>query len=143
MARAASGAALPSGQSVGRRILPTCSGDSPLLSVGLQHLNAPDGIAATNDRRNPALGGGVSHTHRALWEVSDELARLVGDAGDRATRRWIDNFFTVARSLHSNFYEDRAHADDLDGLMLGEEFSQRLYELFRPGGLPARTDTLQ
>ena len=71
-------------------------------------------LAATNDRANPALDDGVIHTCRALWvwEASHELARLVGDAGDMATRRWIDNFFTVVRSLHSSFYEDRAHADD-------------------------------
>ena len=70
------------------------------------------GRAAANDRANPALDGGVINTCRALWEASHELAWLVGDAGGMATRRWIDNFFTVARSLHSNFYGDRAHADD-------------------------------
>ena len=99
-------------------------------------------LAAAADRANPALDGGVIHTCRALWEASHELAWLVGDAGGMATRRRIDNFFTVARSLHSNFYGDRAHADDvLEGLMLCDELSQRLYELFWPGGLSAPAHT--
>ena len=52
---------------------------------------------------------------------------------DLETRDWIRNSFMVARSLHSNFYEDEAAAEDITaGLRLCEELSDRLYELFWP-----------
>ena len=52
-----------------------------------------------------------------------------------ATRHWINNSFRVARSMHSNFYENRDPEDDvLAGLILCEELSERLYQLFGPGG---------
>ena len=64
-----------------------------------------------------------------------ELARLVGDSGDMETRHWITNSFRVARSLRSNFHEDRdPEYDVLAGLMLCEELSRRLYQLFWPAG---------
>ena len=82
-----------------------------------------------------AQHGGIIHTHHAIWRVVHELARLVGDAGDAPTQDWIINSFRVARSLHSNFYEDRDHeVDVIAGLRLCEELSRRLYELFWPEG---------
>ena len=54
---------------------------------------------------------------------------------DEPTRRWIDNSFRVARSLHFNFYEDRDPEPDVrSGLRFCEELSQKLYELFGPAG---------
>ena len=88
--------------------------------------------------------GGIIHTHCAIWQVVSELARLVGDAGDTQTRDWIRGSFMAARGLHINFYEDEAPADDVStGLILCEELSARLYELFWPGGLPAPADPSQ
>ena len=91
--------------------------------------------------------GGIIHTHRALWEVVRELAQLsenAGNAGDAGTLHWIGNSFLVARGLHSNFYEDRANENEvIGGLMLCEELSDRLYQLFWPGGLPAPVDPPQ
>ena len=59
----------------------------------------------------------------------------MGDAGDLTTQDWIDNSFRVARSLHSNFYEDRdLEHEVIAGLRLCEELSRRLYELFWPAG---------
>ena len=70
--------------------------------------------------------------------VTTALSRLVGDAGDEATRHWINNSFRVARIMHSNFYENRDPEDDvLAGLILCEELSRRLYQLFwYEGALP-------
>ena len=104
-------------------------GDLPQAS------NKAWGLVAETVKAISAHHGRIIHSHRAIWEVSHALARLVGDAGDMETRRWLNNSFMVARSLHSNFYENRAHADDvLDGLILCEELSQKLYELFGPDG---------
>ena len=87
---------------------------------------------------------GIIHTYQALWRVVTVLARLVGDSGDMATRRWINVSFAVARSLHFNYDDDRDSKDEvLDVLTQCEELSQRLYELFWPGGLPAPTDSPQ
>ena len=93
------------------------------------------GLVAETVKAISAYHGGIIHTHRAIWIVTTALARLVGDVGDMATRHWINNSFAVARGLHSNFYENRAPEDDvLARLILCEEFSQRLYELFGPEG---------
>ena len=62
-----------------------------------------------------------------------ELAQLAGDSGDAPTQYWISNSFRFTRSLHSNFYKDRDTANEvLDGLILCEELSHRLYDLFWP-----------
>ena len=104
-------------------------GDLPQAS------NKAWGLVAETVKAISAYHGGIIHSHRAIWEVSHALARLAGDAGDMTTRCWLNNSFMVARSLHSNFYENRAHVDDvLDGLILCEELSERLYQLFGPGG---------
>ena len=64
--------------------------------------------------------------------AANALARLAGDAGDMATRRRINNSFVVARGRRSNCDVGRAPDDEiLAGLLLGEELSRRLYELFR------------
>ena len=61
------------------------------------------------------------------------MSSLVGESGDTATENWIRNSFGVARTLHSNFYEDEADTGDvIAGLQLCEELSERLYELFWP-----------
>ena len=116
-------------------------------SSAWQHLDEGDlpqasnkgwGLVAETVKAVSAHHGGIIHTHRGLWMVVHDLARLVGDAGDMATRRWINVSFAVARSLHFNYYDDRDSKDEvLDGLTQCEELSQRLYELFWPGGLPA------
>ena len=104
-------------------------GDLPQAS------NKAWGLVAETVKAISAYHGGIIHSHRAIWEVSHALARLAGDAGDMATRHWISNSFRVARSMHSNFYENRDPEDDvLAGLILCEELSERLYQLFGPGG---------
>ena len=103
-----------------------------------QASNKAWGLVAETVKAISAHYGGIIHSHRAVWQVVHELARLVGDAGDLETRRWITNSFRVARSLHSNFYENRdPEYDVLAGLMLCEELSERFYELFWPEGRAA------
>ena len=100
-----------------------------------QASNRAWGMVAETVKAISTYHGGIIHNHRAIWQVIHGLARLVGDAGDDQTRNWIINSFHVARGLHSNFYEDRYSEDDVRaGLILCEEFSERLYELFGPGG---------
>ena len=109
-----------------------------------EHLDAGDlpqasnkawGLVAETVKAVSAQHGGFIHSHGGIREVARELARLAEAGGDAATRHWINNSFQVARSLHANFYEDRAHEDVvLSGLMLCEELSERLYALFWPGG---------
>ena len=100
-----------------------------------QASNKAWGLVAETVKAISAHHGGIIHTHRAVWQVVRELARLVGEAGDVETQRWINNSFRVARSLHFNFYEDRDQEDEvIAGLMLCEELSQRLYQLFGPDG---------
>ena len=104
-------------------------GDLPQAS------NKAWGLVAETVKAISAHHGLIIHTHRAIWQVVHELARLVGDSGDLETRRWITNSFVVARNLHSNFYEHRSpEYEVIAGLILCEELSQKLYELFGPGG---------
>ena len=113
-------------------------GDLPQAS------NKAWGLVAETVKAVSARHGGIIHTHRALWTVVTALARLVGDAGDAPTRRLIVVTFAAARALLTNFYEDRVAEDEvLEVLMQCEELSQRLYQLFWPGGLPAPTDSPQ
>ena len=64
--------------------------------------------------------------------AANALARLAGDAGDMETRRRINSSFVVARGRRSNCDEGRTPEDEiLAGLLLCEELSRRLYELFR------------
>ena len=61
-----------------------------------------------------AQHGGIIHAHRSIWMVVRELARVVGDAGDAETQQWLNSSFLVARSLHSNYYEDEDEAEEDD-----------------------------
>ena len=100
-----------------------------------QASNKAWGLVAETVKAISAHHGRIIHSHRGIWQVVRELAQLVGDAGDLATQDWIDNSFRVARSLHSNFYEDRdLEHEVIAGLRLCEELSQKLYELFGPDG---------
>ena len=104
-------------------------GDLPQAS------NKAWGLVAETVKAISAHHGRIIHSHRGIWQVVRELAQLVGDAGDEPTQDWIDNSFAVARSLHSNFYEDRfSEHEVIAGLRLCEELSRRLYELFWPAG---------
>ena len=69
---------------------------------------------------------------------------MVGEAGNEPTQAWINNAFSRARSLHTNFYEDEEAQSEVEaGLALCEELSDRLYELFWPDrwGSEAETGT--
>ena len=113
-------------------------GDLPQAS------NKAWGLVAETVKAVSAQHGGIIHTHRALGMVVTALARLVGDAGDAPTRRLIVVTFAAARAMHTNFYEDRVPEDEvLEVLMQCEELSDRLYQLFWPGGLPAPADPPQ
>ena len=118
-----------------------------------EHLNKGDlpqasnkawGLVAETVKAVSAHYGSIIHTHRAIAGVVGELARLAGNAGDAETRRRINLSFHVARSLHTNFYENEMQEDTVrDGLEACAEFSQRLYQLFWPEGTPAPTHPSQ
>ena len=104
-------------------------GDLPQAS------NKTWGMVAETVKAVSARHGGIIHQHRSIWAVVRQLSRMVGDAGDDSAQAWINNSFMVARSLHSNFYEDEAdEAEVTAGLELCEELSDKLYELFWPEG---------
>ncbi|MDE2787801.1 MAG: hypothetical protein OXL37_14200 [Chloroflexota bacterium] len=91
------------------------------------------GMVAETIKAVSARHGGIIHAHRSIWHVLRELSNLAGESGDIDTANWLRNSFGVARTLHSNFYEDEADAGDvIAGLLLCEELSDRLYELFWP-----------
>ena len=95
--------------------------------------NKAGGLVAETIKAISAHYGGVIHTHRAIAEVVGELARLAGNARDTETRRWIRAMFLVASRLHINFYENETPENLVrEGLVLCEELSERLYELFYP-----------
>ena len=100
-----------------------------------QASNKAWGLVAETVKAISAHHGGFIHSHHAVGEVVRELARLVGNAGDMETRRWINGIFMTASRLHINFYENEMPEDlVLDGLILCEELSEKLYELFYPAG---------
>ena len=102
-------------------------GDLPQAS------NKAWGMVAETIKAIGAQYGGVIHTHGSIWTVLRELSPLAGASGDTTTQQWLDNSFAVARTLHSNFYEDvETEAEVIAGLQLCEELSERLYELFWP-----------
>ena len=104
-------------------------GDLPQAS------NKAWGLVAETVKAISAHYGSIIHSHRAIVAVADELSRLVGNAGDTETRNWISAIFVTARGLHSNFYENELPENTVrGGLILCEELSRRLYELFWPGG---------
>ena len=51
-----------------------------------QASNKAWGVVAETVKAISAHHGLIIHTHRAMWQVVHELARLVGDSGDMATR---------------------------------------------------------
>ena len=100
-----------------------------------QASNKAWGLVSETVKAISAHHGGFIHTHRGILTVANELFRLVGNAGDTETRDWISGIFLTARSLHSNFYENEAPENEVrGGLVLCEQLSQRLYELFYPAG---------
>ena len=104
-------------------------GDLPQAS------NKAWGLVAETVKAISAHYGSFIHSHRAIVAVADELSRLVGNAGDTETRNWISAIFVTARGLHSNFYENELPENTVrGGLILCEELSRRLYELFWPEG---------
>ena len=104
-------------------------GDLPQAS------NKAWGLVAETVKAISAHYGSIIHSHRAIVAVADELSRLVGNAGDTETRNWISAIFVTARGLHSNFYENELPENTVrGGLILCEDLSRRLYELFWPGG---------
>ena len=116
-----------------------------------QHLNEADlpqasnkawGLVAETLQAISLHHGRVIHTHRGLLRVVVELARLPAAAGDAATQRRILTDFAVAQKLHSNFYQNREYEDTvLAGLMLCEDLSARLYNLFWQDGATAAAAT--
>ena len=100
-------------------------GDLPQAS------NKAWGLVAETVKAVSAQHGGFIHAHRTIEMVVRQLARVADNAGDPDTRRWLNNSFTVASSLHSNFYEDEADLDAVhDGLELCEQLAERLLALF-------------
>ena len=100
-----------------------------------QASNKAWGLVAETIKAISAQHGGYIHTHRSIWMVARELRRLAEASGDLATERLISNSFMIARSLHSNFYEDKADAVEVtDGLRQCEELSDLLYIQFWPEG---------
>ena len=107
-------------------------GDLPQAS------NKGVGAGGGNGQGHHRHYGSIIHSHRAILEVADELARLVGNAGDMETKVWINTVLVTARGLHSNFYENELPADTVRGGIIScEALSRRLYELFWPEGAAA------
>ena len=107
-------------------------GDLPQAS------NKAWGLVAETVKAISAHYGSIIHSHRAILEVADELARLVGNAGDMETKVWINTVLVTARGLHSNFYENELPEDTVrDGIVSCVRLSRRLYELFWPEGAAA------
>ena len=102
-------------------------GDLPQAS------NKAWGVVAETVKAISAHYGSIIHSHRAILEVADELAWLVGNAGDMETKVWINTVMVTARGLHSNFYENELPADTVrGGLISCEALSRRFYLLFWP-----------
>ena len=96
------------------------------------------GMVAETVKAVSAHHGGFIHSHGSIWLTVRELGRLVAADGDTETQEWISNAFSVARVLHSNFYEDEAAEEEVAaGVALCERLSARLYQLFWPEGVSA------
>ena len=99
-------------------------GDLPQAS------NKAWGLVAETVKAVSAQHGCIIHAHRTIQMVVRELERVAGNAGDTATRQWINNSFYVARGLHSNLYEDEADLEDVrEGLRMCEQLADRLLAL--------------
>ena len=100
-----------------------------------QASNKAWGLVAETVKAISAHHGGIIHSHRAIAEVVDELSQLAGSAGDTETQNWISAIFLTASRLHINFYENEMRANTVrGGLVLCEQLSEKLYELFYPAG---------
>ena len=104
-------------------------GDLPQAS------NKAWGLVAETVKAISAHYGGVIHSHRAIVEVTGELARLAGNAGDMETQDRIAGVLVIARGLHGNFYENELPELIVrTGLRQCEELSELLYLRFWPEG---------
>ena len=100
-----------------------------------QASNKAWGLVAETVKAISAHYGSIIHSHRAIVEVTGELARLAGNAGDTETQDRIGAVLVTARGLHINFYENELPEIIVrTGLRQCEELSRRLYELFWPEG---------
>ena len=96
-----------------------------------QASNKAWGLVAETVKDISAQHGAFIHTHRAIMEVVTELARLIDNAGDPATARWITATFLTAGKLHINFYENElSEYIVIGGLIQCEELSALLYQRF-------------
>jgi len=104
-------------------------GDLPQAS------NKAWGLVAETVKAISAHYGSVIHSHRAIVEVTGELARLAGNAGDMETQDRIAGVLVIARGLHGNFYENELPELIVrTSLRQCEELSDLLYQLFWPEG---------
>ena len=100
-----------------------------------QASNKAWGLVAETIKAVSAHHGGFIHSHQAISEVAQELARLARNAGDLESASLISLAIMVAGRLHANFYENDLDSDTvLAGLIKCEEASARLYTLFWPAG---------
>ena len=100
-----------------------------------QASNKAWGLVTETVKAISAEHGGFIHTHRGIMEVVTQLAQLVEDNGDADTARQITSGFSVARDLHTNFYENElSEYIVLKNLMECEELSALLFALFWPAG---------
>ena len=107
-------------------------GDLPQAS------NKAWGLVAETVKAISAHYGIIIHSHRAIVEVTGELARLAGSTGDTETQDRIGAVLVTARGLHINFYENELPEIIVrTGLRQCEALSRRLYELFWPEGAAA------
>ena len=107
-----------------------------------QASNKTWGLMAETIKAVSAEHGGFIHKHVSLMEVVTQLCQLVEAAGDAPTAQQISNAFSIARDLHTNFYENElSEYIIIKGLMECEEASARLYALFWPEGAPQTPPT--
>ena len=103
-----------------------------------QASNKTWGLMAETIKAVSAEYGGIIHKHVSLMEVVTQLCQLVEAAGDAPTAQQISNAFSIARDLHTNFYENElSEYIIIKGLMECEEASALLYALFWPAGAAA------
>ena len=96
------------------------------------------GLVAETVKAISAHYGGVIHSHRAIVEVTGELARLAGNAGDMETQDRIAGVLVIARGLHGNFYENELPELIVrTSLRQCEDLSELLYLRFWPEGAAA------
>ena len=105
-----------------------------------QHLNDGDlpqasnkawDIVAETVKDISARHGAIIYYYLDISDVINELARLVGNAGDTDTAHWIRTTFLVASSLLHNYYENEFPEILVrHGLLECEELSELLYRRF-------------